>query len=303
MIKTFDNYIADVKQQIAIAKQETFGGYLTNPSPAQLRNYCLLLFDGGLSQQDAEIFKLFFQPNGEESLRKKIDSLDAGKWRAVGNFIRGENSKTNPVNLNLIAVLVNFKPRPHNAYIAGKNQLVNAVSDIIHDTDSSNSVDMPEDSVNATTIYQEDEIIKDNTAVSVGNRKKFIAILLIVIVLLFVCISAILLFPEKKFMQWQTDHYTTLEDNQEELLTADYGAIRPIDGIEIKKRQLQLADIPYFFRNEKPMVWYSKEVTGIEFFNIPGDGLHPISGKTLKPISKYMIDKYKLNKKHVSASK
>jgi hypothetical protein len=44
------------------------------------------------------------------------------------------------------------------------------------------------------------------------------------------------------------------------------------------------------------MVWYGKEpITGkYEYFSQPG--LHPITGKTLKKISPYIIKKYIINK-------
>ena len=54
-----------------------------------------------------------------------------------------------------------------------------------------------------------------------------------------------------------------------------------------------------FFRNgnyDNPLVWYGKSPNKreYEFFNHPG--LHPETGKTLKPISKYIIKKYTLSK-------
>jgi hypothetical protein len=43
------------------------------------------------------------------------------------------------------------------------------------------------------------------------------------------------------------------------------------------------------------MIWYCKQDGKCDFINAPG--LHPESGKTLKPISKYVIKKYVLKVK------
>lgn len=45
-----------------------------------------------------------------------------------------------------------------------------------------------------------------------------------------------------------------------------------------------------FFRHGRPQIWYYKNGGELEYFTAPG--LHPENGKTLKPITKYMIGKY-----------
>jgi hypothetical protein len=55
-------------------------------------------------------------------------------------------------------------------------------------------------------------------------------------------------------------------------------------------RALEACDTTTFFRNGKPIVWYDKSNGEISFFS--HYGLHPENGKTLKPISEYIINKY-----------
>lgn len=50
-----------------------------------------------------------------------------------------------------------------------------------------------------------------------------------------------------------------------------------------------------FFRHGQPQVWYYKNGEELEFYTAPG--LHPENGRTLKPITKYMINKYVKGKK------
>ena len=49
MSVTIDDYIRSVKEEIISARQNDIRGFLVKPSPAQLRNLCLLLFDEGLN--------------------------------------------------------------------------------------------------------------------------------------------------------------------------------------------------------------------------------------------------------------
>jgi hypothetical protein len=60
------------------------------------------------------------------------------------------------------------------------------------------------------------------------------------------------------------------------------------DLLDFKK--ISVCDTTTFFKYNQPMVWYIKQNGKCEYFNAPG--LHPISGKPLRPISKYIIAKY-----------
>ena len=56
-----------------------------------------------------------------------------------------------------------------------------------------------------------------------------------------------------------------------------------------------IKDYLTFFKNEKPLVWYSKVNGEVELYDRPG--FHPITDKPLKPITNYMIHKYNLASK------
>lgn len=43
-------------------------------------------------------------------------------------------------------------------------------------------------------------------------------------------------------------------------------------------------------KNEKAIIWYSKVGDSIEFFNT--HGMHPETGRALRPITSYIINKY-----------
>jgi len=56
--------------------------------------------------------------------------------------------------------------------------------------------------------------------------------------------------------------------------------------------KIEVADTTTFFEAGKPMVWYLKVDGEIEFYSAPGN--HPVSGKALKPVTSYIVEKYVL---------
>jgi hypothetical protein len=81
MSVTIDDYIRSIKEEIITARQNDVKGFLVKPSPAQLRNLCLLLFDEGLNSNDKVIFESFFRATKEDDLRKKIENIDIDKLK------------------------------------------------------------------------------------------------------------------------------------------------------------------------------------------------------------------------------
>lgn len=55
-------------------------------------------------------------------------------------------------------------------------------------------------------------------------------------------------------------------------------------------RKVSLSDSTVFFKDGEPGLWYYKTGNKLELFSAPG--LHPENGKTLRPITRYMIEKY-----------
>ena len=288
MTNTFDDYLRAVKQHYEVAKNGVYACFLLHPSPAQLRNFCLLLLENDLSKSDEEVFKVFFQVTASAALKKGISNFDVEKFKAVGNFLKGKSEKTNAVSLNLIAVLVDYQPRPFHKYLKGNENL-------------------------ATNIFREDrEAIQEEEAfVAVTNPflakanatnkgvclKKWGSISLVLLIVLGATyIVGHEFFSKKECMQWQEDHYERVDCITEAqgigLLTDKV----PVNESEINLKKIEVNKQTVFFRNGKPLVWYSKRNGEISYFN--SHGIHPETGRPLKPITEYMIDKYIKNERN-----
>lgn len=88
-------------------------------------------------------------------------------------------------------------------------------------------------------------------------------------------------------MIWVEDHYevTDCEGQKGEEAYKAY----LIDNF----RQVEVSDTTTFFKNGEVRVWYDKFNNELYYFTAPG--INPESGKTLRPITHYMINKYVLS--------
>ena len=97
-------------------KQEDWPYLLRNPSPANLRDYSLVrLNEGeGLSIYDLLVFKEFFRLSPKDvDLENAIRKVDIDLFRPLQNFIKTNTAKPDERIVKMLAVLIDFHPRPY----------------------------------------------------------------------------------------------------------------------------------------------------------------------------------------------
>ena len=89
---------------------------------------------------------------------------------------------------------------------------------------------------------------------------------------------------KEECMIWNNDRYikTECSGSSEER--------KFIPHIYNNLKKVEVSETTAFFNNGEVQIWYYKSNGELEYFSSPGK--HPVSGKTLKPISEYMIEKY-----------
>lgn len=280
---TSDDYIKAIKAKYEEAKTAEFSGYLLNPSPAELKNLCLLLLDKGINNLDQEILDRFFDFNDKSIKSKQIEQFDVDKLRPISNFLKGKTETTRPINLDLIAVLVDFNPRPYRKFIAeNKEELTEdvAIKGIVKKHERVEVEDKKE-----WAIFEE---LKKK---SVSKKMAFVVIPLFVFGAAGYSVKNIF-FREKNCMVWVNNHYEAAEYD----VVKDTAEVCPFNQEVLDNfKKITVCDTTTFFKNgntDNPLVWYGKspDKKEYEYFNQPG--LHPETGKTLKPISKYIIRKH-----------
>lgn len=291
MNNTENDYRNAIKAKYQIEKTGDFHGFLENPSPAQLREFCLLKFDNGLNKIDEAIFRIYFKTNETDNLREAIYNYHIPKFKSVQSFLAEENKKTNIQNLNLIAVLVDFNPRPYNKFNKGAFS-VESTNDI--KTEIGNAIGGIKSPSNLF-VGNPIGVMLDKPK---SNLKKKIAIgiCIIVVVLSVGYTTKQFILPKKQCMQWQNDHYEPIDCQSQTKDSIHFGEIEALNEKLLDFRKIEVNKNFPFFKDGKAIVWYCKiSPDELEYFNGNGNGYHPITGKTLHPITKHMITKYVKN--------
>ena len=88
---------------------------------------------------------------------------------------------------------------------------------------------------------------------------------------------------------WKNNHYEKIDCNSK---IKNISINNSIDIDNFKKIKPTVNST--FFIKDKPVIWYGKSKNGeMEYFS--ARGIHPVTGKELKPITQYIIDKYVAN--------
>ncbi|SUJ19316.1 Uncharacterised protein [Sphingobacterium spiritivorum] len=115
---TFANY-----QKVVISlyeEKKTNGSLPLGPlemTPAKLRDECIRVCQERPDDNDISTLRLFFGP-GENiwSYQNIIEDGDIEKFKPLINYLRGSTRSTNTINIELLAWLIDFAPRPYNKW-------------------------------------------------------------------------------------------------------------------------------------------------------------------------------------------
>lgn len=285
MLINFDDYLKEIRAYIAIAKEGTRSNFIQKTTVVSLRKYCLYLFDEGLNNADEQNFRLFFQIKKDDDLRTGIQKFDADKFRPIKNFIDGKTENPSQVNIELIAILLDFNPRPFSKF--SKSNL------------SENATIQKEEELKSFVETKNEVVARNDTEIAIKNesatylsknnliRKVGIGSL---VVLSFFGVKNTF-FKEKECMQWQEDHYVRVECKSQKLGFSNYSeAVIPYDEIEFQRKKITVCDTTTFVRNEKPIIWYSKKNNVVDFFNMNGE--NPENGADLRKVTTHIIKTY-----------
>ena len=278
MIKnnTLDDYKNQIKVKFELEKTGRNADFCLNPSPANFRKWCCVVFESGLNVNDEEIFRKFFLWNDNDDKFQKIKNFDIDKFRPFQNFLTKNTDISQLESLNLIAVLLDFKQRPFSKF-----RLID-IADEVPDQEIKFSI-----SENVVQPKSNKIKIQEVTQSKIDFNKIAIVVSICLILILIIKWN----FLDKKCMIWKSNHYETTDCNnlKQGIIANNPVAIDHNDLENFKK--IKVSQSTVFFKNNQPCVWYGKSVSG-EYEYFSSCGLHPETGKTLKPISKYIIDKY-----------
>lgn len=243
---------------------------LENPSPANLRTEALNLYHKTMNNEDLIVFKEFF--NSRDILETAISKCDLAKFRPLQNFINGQTTNPDEILVKLLAVYIDFTPRPYHIWRQKNQKRANIETSALTEQQDEGFISYD---------------ISNEKKYKTASTKKTIALALGSISLIGMGYFSNTIMKGDNCVYWNGEQYIQVdcaeENKQYEIIKTDYSRIENFKKIT---RSDTLTS------NDHHKIWYSKINGKVEFFT--ESGFHPIHRqKPLKPATWYMIKKYK----------
>ncbi|WP_410221030.1 hypothetical protein [Pedobacter sp.] len=250
---------------------------LIKPSAAKMREECLIVINERSDQKDDDTLRLFFGAKGEaKDYESIIAHIDIDKFRPLINFIKGKTYNPDEKNIELLAWLIDFEPRP---YAFWRNCLNEKRTN--KNTEAFRTRFKEEDDAE-DEVYDKDWIKKKIRKFKIAGSMSLCSLTSVVVGGFYVHVNEV-----QQCMYWETDRYKPILCNERiegvKIITMD-----PQKMVHFKK--ITVTDTLTNYSIGK--VWYSKINDEVEFFT--AKGRHPVHPEeVLKPATQYIIDTYK----------
>ena len=292
---TEDEYKEAVKKEYEKVKNAQYSSYLSAPTRVKLSKLCWEIFEGKkMHQNDLNIFNALlgipFDINNKKGFRNQKD-----KFRPIETFFKGETNPLEMDKVDLAAVLVDYQPRPFSRF---------RTSDLSLDYKKNDSTNNPE-----SEIQGDDEVIsqtsqkvtiKEDSPRKISFIERLLRLLKkskrTVFAILFIFglagtgTAIYLAFFKKDNMQWSKDYYVVVD---EEGIEGNPNEIIQYDDNLLDFKKIPVCDTTTWFANGKSIIWYAKTNNEVDFFTTCGNGRHPESGSTIRPVTHHIFNKYK----------
>lgn len=288
MADNFTRYKEALKARYHEIKHLDHSDFLLEISWARLRNLCSEVYTENDNMDDCRTFELFlgFKPN-ESTKKKMIDQTD--KFRPLVTFLKNETELSDKVGADLLAVLLDYKYRPFNKFKTLEEhelEVIKSNQDVLGEDVRIKTPKASEENVsqekNKSTVNEEG---RTNDEEKRRKRKNVLFVLLLIFIITVLgFISYATFFPERKCLQWQSDHYEMV--SCDEKMEIGRNGIEACSDALLHFRKITPDSTIEPFKNGKPNLWTGRGLSGaIEYFNSPGTGKHPVTYVALKPIT------------------
>lgn len=270
------------------------------PTPAKLKDECLAIIAHRFSIKDKEALTQFFG-HSESNFEREIRKVEIDKFKPLVNFLKGKTQETEDRNIELLAWLIDFNPRPYlfgcsYADDAAIKKDVKTENVTVEEKPNNQKKSFENTEVNNPSFEQEKKKINNiddrqkKTLVRTSKFKYAASFTIIVILGLLFFYSGISWisnpFNNKNYMYWAKDHYEAIDDDQ---------TILNKQIIKLDKDRLQnfkkITRLDTLKEECIGKIWYSKINNEVEFYTT--SGMHPEhTEKSLKLVSKHIFDTY-----------
>lgn len=275
-------YKSAIRAQFEVEKGKHYSSFLIVPSRAQLRKLCVERFRNNSKPSDLRCFELFFGFEFSAGAKNKLQAA-TDKFRPIENFLKGATDLSDPEAINMAAILVDFNPRPFTKFSKSAIGTVEEVFGDLTKQEAETGIALSSASVNM-------EVQPIVNPVDKSFRKRNGILILAVVCVFLVGYTSKSLFFSDDCMQWNGDHYEKVSCTSAENRIGSVAEVTPYDDEVFELRKIAVCDTTAFFKGTKAVIWYCKVNGNPEYFT--SHGLHPVTGKALRPVTNYIIDKY-----------
>lgn len=249
-----------------------------------------------------------------QTLQKVKAATD--KFKPLATFLKGKTELTDLKGVELLAFILDFNERPYRNFSKKEEVLkrkenaplltnkqeeprISEPTDQKKGTSTTSANQTPNVHIIHPNLQEEPVLISipketNKTRIPLKFFKSKNALYGIIAMVLILLIGFCLYQEtnEEQCMIWKNTHYEVVNCEQtfstfmvqNQIIPKNDKLLRNFKKIDVTKKTI------FFDRKNDPLLWYSKTRNGIEFFNQPG--IHPETGKTLKPVTPYILNKY-----------
>lgn len=309
MATLFIDYEQQVREAYKRGKENgTLPHGLLHLTPANLKDECLKRCTKDVNRRDERVIRDFCGDlNESRNCHAIIQRCETDKFRPLVNYLKGKSVSTDAKNIELLAWLIDFPGRPWEMgkkYAGEEDTNVDPVSNgpgpatedqVTTSEVSAGTPVIKDDKPTVNPVIPKNPIIKDRIAGSEGAERlkgKSTKKLAVAFMLSLVVGTGGMWWwmnenrPLGGCMYWHEDHYEPIACSQK----IPNMRIIALDTIKLKNfRKLTRPDTITYLAIGK--VWYSKIEGKLEYYTSEGE--HPVAyHRQLRPITKYIIDKY-----------
>lgn len=282
---------------------------LSVPTPARLRDECLIAYKR-LQRKDEKVLRDFFgAPGIDNTYLRIIANFDINRFKPLLNFLKKPTIKTDEKNVELLAWLIDFQPRPNEygrRYDTEENANgipAEAEEDSLQDT-APGEHQRPQPEMATPQTGQPGQIAEiGNRSLSLVHKLPQLKKTLTYIMLVIVVVATVLFYKGKTggnsetimgasiptsghCMYWAGDYYepTPCTPKRGDTLLVE------LDSAKLFRFK-RIAHPETITKDDIGRVAYVKLDGRIEYYT--DTGFHPVyTHKRLKPLTKFMFDKY-----------
>lgn len=270
---------------------------LTHPSPGKIKRQCQVVFETRPAKTDMKIIADFFgHQESETEYLKAIRTIDVDKFRPLVSFVKGTVKDPDERIIELLAWLIDFKPRPFK--FDYKSERINTDNDLSKVDSLAELTELEQQGISGGEGYvkmipeMQGKSGWSKAALAIVKRPVFWVPASFVIATIRISLKrpeviSTFLGTSYGCMYWTGTNYTAVACDK---VVADTLVIGLNESRLTNFRKI--VDLASVDESDVGKVWYYK-IHRDEIECYTGSGRHPeLPEKHLKPLTKYMYDKY-----------